>query len=174
MTKQISRLLLILALLVVNIGCDRITKEIAQAHLKGQPVVRVVGDVFILTYSENTGALLGLGGDLPAWARLVFLALIPAIVLVWLLGYVLRRREMPVLLLTGWCCVIAGGFSNVFDRLFNDGRVVDFMNFGIGSLRTGILNCADLSLVGGIIVVLIAMRNHGKKDGAPDGTTPGE
>ena len=41
------------------------------------------------------------------------------------------------------------------DRLFNDFKVIDFMNFGIGGLRTGILNAADLSVTFGVIVLFI-------------------
>ena len=51
--------------------------------------------------------------------------------------------------------VIAGGLGNLLDRLFNGFRVIDFMNFGIGNLRTGILNVADLSITFGVIIFII-------------------
>ena len=49
------------------------------------------------------------------------------------------------------CC----GLGNLLDRLFNGFRVIDFMNFGIGNLRTGILNVADLSITFGVIIFII-------------------
>jgi signal peptidase II len=45
--------------------------------------------------------------------------------------------------------IIGGGFSNLLDRLYNDGLVVDFMNAGIGPVRTGIFNLADVAIMAG-------------------------
>ncbi|PID99718.1 MAG: signal peptidase II, partial [Acidobacteria bacterium] len=60
-------------------------------------------------------------------------------------------------------CVIGGGIGNLYDRIFNDGIVIDFMNFGIGSLRTGILNVADLSVTFGAVIFVIMMISAEKK-----------
>ena len=30
--------------------------------------------------------------------------------------------------------ILAGGTGNLIDRIFNEGRVIDFMNMGIGSI----------------------------------------
>jgi signal peptidase II len=38
------------------------------------------------------------------------------------------------------------------------GAVTDFMNLGIGSLRTGIFNVADLAIVAGIALLLVRSR----------------
>ncbi|MBW2634842.1 MAG: signal peptidase II [Deltaproteobacteria bacterium] len=46
--------------------------------------------------------------------------------------------------------VIAGRFGNLYDRAFNDGKVVDFMPLSIGPLRTGAFNVADISILVGI------------------------
>ena len=47
--------------------------------------------------------------------------------------------------------MLGGGVGNLIDRISNEGRVMDFMNLSIGSLRTGIFNVADIAiLVGGI------------------------
>ena len=70
-------------------------------------------------------------------------------------GYIIYKKELSLLQIIGFSTIIGGGFSNVFDRLINSGMVVDFMNFGIGTLRTGILNFADLSVtIGGVIIVI--------------------
>ncbi|MBL8935267.1 MAG: signal peptidase II, partial [Archangium sp.] len=47
-------------------------------------------------------------------------------------------------------------FSNWIDRARFGGVVVDFMNMGLGSLRTGVFNVADLAILAGIGVLLIA------------------
>jgi signal peptidase II len=55
----------------------------------------------------------------------------------------------------GYALIVSGGASNWFDRARFDGLVVDFMNLGLGSLRTGIFNVADLAIVAGIGVLLV-------------------
>jgi signal peptidase II len=66
--------------------------------------------------------------------------------------------------LIGGILFIAGGTSNLVDRIAR-GNVVDFMNVGIGSLRTGIFNVADVALMVG--VVLVAFRFHNKSCDVP-------
>jgi signal peptidase II len=46
-----------------------------------------------------------------------------------------------------------GGIGNLLDRVFYDGRVIDFMNLGIGRLRTGIFNVADVYITIGILLL---------------------
>ena len=52
--------------------------------------------------------------------------------------------------------VAGGGLSNLIDRASRQGRVVDFLNFGIGNLRTGILNVADIFITFGALYVVWA------------------
>jgi signal peptidase II len=51
--------------------------------------------------------------------------------------------------------IIGGGLGNLIDRIIHNFTVVDFLNFGIGSLRTGVLNIADLSVTFGVILFVI-------------------
>jgi signal peptidase II len=51
--------------------------------------------------------------------------------------------------------IIGGGFGNLLDRFLNDGAVIDFMNLGLGWLRTGIFNVADMAITGGVIFLLV-------------------
>src|SRR6185437_669837 len=54
--------------------------------------------------------------------------------------------------------VAGGGISNLIDRLLYDGRVTDFLNVGIGSLRTGIFNLADMAILAGALLLVLRMR----------------
>ena len=53
-------------------------------------------------------------------------------------------------------CIFSGGASNLYDRALNNGAVVDFLNIGIGPLRTGIFNIADMAILFGAGLFLIA------------------
>ena len=51
-------------------------------------------------------------------------------------------------------CICAGGLGNLIDRVGQDGYVTDFLNVGVGSVRTGIFNVADLILMLGMAALL--------------------
>ena len=60
---------------------------------------------------------------------------------------------------TGWrafgaALFIAGGLSNWIDRVIH-GRVVDFLNVGLGPLRTGVFNVADVAIMAGVAIFLV-------------------
>lgn len=59
--------------------------------------------------------------------------------------------------------VAAGGTGNLLDRLMNKGLVTDFLNVGIGSLRTGIFNVADMAILVGTILLVAGYRGTGSK-----------
>jgi signal peptidase II len=61
--------------------------------------------------------------------------------------------------------VAAGGIGNLLDRLFNNGAVIDFIRLGIGPLRTGIFNMADVAIVTGVVTFLL-FSTQGKQKAA--------
>jgi signal peptidase II len=50
--------------------------------------------------------------------------------------------------------VAGGGLANWLDRVVDDGAVTDFVSLGIGTLRTGIFNLADVAIVLGVLLLL--------------------
>jgi len=68
------------------------------------------------------------------------------------------KRGLTSSVVVALSLILSGGVGNIIDRLSHDGRVVDFMNMGIGagrwSLRTGIFNVADLAIVGGLLLLV--------------------
>jgi signal peptidase II len=59
---------------------------------------------------------------------------------------------------------IAGGTSNLLDRI-TYGMVIDFMNVGIGPLRTGIFNVADMAIMLG--AGMLALEGYRAERRAP-------
>lgn len=64
-------------------------------------------------------------------------------------------KQMPRPSVTAWSLVLSGGIGNLLDRLLHDGGVIDFMNVGIGSLRTGIFNVADVCITIGVSLLVL-------------------
>ncbi len=54
--------------------------------------------------------------------------------------------------------ICGGGIGNLVDRVRYDGYVTDFLNLGIGPLRTGIFNVADVALMAGIALFMLQQR----------------
>jgi signal peptidase II len=153
MTRVGIRLMLLIAI-SATIGCDRVTKHIAATTLSGEPRQSFLADTFRLEYAENTGAFLSLGADWPPRTRTALFGIGNAIVLVVLAVLALRMRpSMPTRL--GVTLFIAGGASNVLDRIAS-GKVIDFMSVGLGPVRTGIFNVADVAIMLGTGIVVVA------------------
>jgi signal peptidase II len=146
----VKRFAVIAAILVLCVGCDQGTKVLATQYLAGTGTLSLLGGVVRLQYSENTGAMLSLGARLPDWARFWMFGVFVGAVLVALFLYVLRDGTLGLSTVIALSLVLGGGVSNLIDRLSHAGAVIDFMNLGIGGLRTGIFNVADVAIFGGV------------------------
>lgn len=155
MSKRLLRLVLVIAILAVTIGCDQATKVAARTSLQGSGVHRIVGNVLLLVYVENTGGFLSFGSTWKPAVRTVIFSVLSAIILGALLIYTLRSRQMGMATTIALCLLAGGGIGNILDRLLRDGRVADFINLGLGSVRTGIFNFADLSIMTGLAMIAI-------------------
>ncbi len=164
---------LILLILLATFGCDQTTKHLAELHLKGAPSRSYLQDTVRLRYTENQGAFLGLGASWREEARYAVFILAAATFLVALTFWFFRGGHgRSVVSAIAWALVIGGGSGNLWDRLIREGQVVDFLNVGIGPLRTGIFNVADVALTAGALALLV----HGFRVGpSPPSTsaTPG-
>jgi signal peptidase II len=156
-SRVASRLVLVLAVLV-TIGCDRVTKHLAASALVGTPGRSYLGDTIWLGYVENRGGFLSLGASLSPPVRMVIFTVGTGVLLVALLVVAMRHRwrGWPAI---GLALFIAGGFSNWIDRAVR-GSVVDFLNVGIGPVRTGVFNIADVAIMLGVAIVVFARVRH--------------
>ena len=149
MKKYLIRLAMVLLVVLVNIGCDQKTKDIATNKLPHGVESSYLGDTFRLIYVENTGAFLSLGANQSERIRFWLLKFLPVLLLIVLSLYTLFSQQLDTLQIIALSFILGGGISNIFDRLLY-GKVVDFMNMGIGDLRTGIFNFADVSIMVGM------------------------
>ncbi|MBN1407827.1 MAG: signal peptidase II, partial [Calditrichaceae bacterium] len=154
---KMKRWILIMIIIAAVITADQITKELAREYLADSPTISYLGNLFLLHYAENDGAFLSMGSNWPAPLRMILLTIIPVIFLFILLFVVLFSREMDIWTTIAFALILGGGLSNMWDRLVNNGFVVDFMNMGIGSLRTGIFNVADMAITTAFFMIVIHM-----------------
>ncbi|HEY3446781.1 MAG TPA: signal peptidase II [Myxococcales bacterium] len=148
-----TRFILVLLILATSIGCDRATKVVAESALEGRGRLSYLGDVFRFEYVRNSGAFLSLGAKLQEPLRTVLLQGFVAVLVLGLVAYALMRgrRRVQVVALS---LVAGGGIGNLWDRLVS-GSVTDFMNLGIGPVRTGVFNVADLAIMAGVGMLIV-------------------
>lgn len=149
--RRFTRLLPVLCLLLLCVGCDQAAKSVARRTLAGGAPVSLFDGVIRLEYAENPGAFLSLGAGLPPAARFFGFALLAGLMAAGALLLLLRGREWPASRLVGAALILAGGTGNLIDRFVNGGVVVDFVSVGFGPLRTGIFNVADLAITCGAL-----------------------
>jgi signal peptidase II len=148
-----KRLFLVFTVLISCVGCDQTTKSVAKSYLSETQAVSFLGDSVRLQISKNYGAFLGLGESLPPQWRSGLLSVGVGGILTCLLVYLfLSKRASPVTVVAT-ALIVAGGFSNLYDRIAYGGYVVDFLNIGIGTFRTGIFNVADMCIMLGVALL---------------------
>lgn len=167
---KISRTVGVILLIVANIVVDQISKVIVRAEIQPNHIIEVIGNTFILTNVENSGAFLGMGSDLNPTLRLLFLLILPVLVLGFVMYYILKNKALDRLSLIAFCCIVGGGIANVFDRIVY-GSVTDFFHIDFGGVfRTGIFNVADMSVTAGMIMLLIASFVYKRKENSTQST----
>ena len=156
--KIFSRSVLLCLLLAATAGCDRVTKHLAMTNLAGMPGQSFLADTIRLDYHENPGGFLSAGANWrPEVRAVVFQVANGAFLLAALI--IGARGEWSRLAAAGLLLFVAGGISNLIDRIAM-GRVIDFLNVGIGPFRTGIFNVADVAIVIGIGLLILDHWNR--------------
>lgn len=156
-----KKVLLLAAVALPTLALDHATKWAAIVYLKeGYPVYSWLGDLFRLQYAENTGAFLSLGSTLSDFWRASVMIGVNSLILLGVALFLLMAKFTNAVAPAALSLVLAGGVGNLIDRVFRDGRVVDFMNMGVSaggfSLRTGIFNIADLAIVAGVVLLVVS------------------
>jgi len=142
---------LLCLLLFSAAACDRATKHFAMTTLAAA-AQSYLSDTVRLTYHENPGAFLGLGAKWRPEVRTALFQFGNGLFLV-ATAVLNLRRGFSRSARAGLLLLLAGGLSNLIDRV-PLGRVIDFLNVGIGPFRAGIFNVADVAIIAGTAILL--------------------
>jgi signal peptidase II len=154
MKSRIIRFVLIFTILVINIGCDQISKNLVRQSVESYQEISLIKNYLTLTKVENAGAFLSMGDSLPDTLRFILLTLLPLIVLGFGVGFLFMKNNLPKPVILGFTFVMGGGIGNIYDRLVH-GTVTDFLHIDFGIFQTGIFNLADVSIMTGVLIVLL-------------------
>ena len=138
----------VLAVAVIVLAIDQITKSLALEALSGRAPVDLFWTLR-LRLSFNSGAAFGLGRGITP-----FLTVAAVVLLVVLLGVSRTASSRTARVALG--LVVGGAMGNVADRLFRDhgGAVVDFIDFQWWP----VFNVADIGITVGAVLLVLASR----------------
>jgi signal peptidase II len=165
-TKGIIRVFVVLLIIIVNIGCDQVSKRIVRRNVAPDQTFSMLNDHLTVTHAENTGAFLSLGDSMPKTAKNVLLSVLPLLALAFGFYYTITKRNISKTTVVGLCFIMGGGAGNIFDRIVY-GSVTDFLHIKLGIFQTGIFNLADLSIVTGTLILLLNSFLKKKKKDMP-------
>lgn len=152
--------------LLACVGCDHAAKQAAEQWLGDSGRILLFGGVVQLQLVANPGAFLSLGAELPeALRQLVLMGFVPLMLVAvgWL---VFRSPSASRAQALAFGLIAGGGFANWFDRIRGDGSVTDFVSLGLGPLRTGIFNLADVAIVLGLLLFFFVGAASGREPSA--------
>lgn len=142
------------------LALDLFTKWLVQQTFRPHESVSVWGDFFRLTYIFNPGAAFGL--HVGPHSRIIFLILS----LVALGVLVLMFRSTPDertgrLIAIG--AIAGGALGNIVDRIRSSAGVVDFLDFGVGTVRWPVFNVADIAVTLGAILLFLSFWSEDRR-----------
>ena len=147
-----KRGLIIFPILGTTLLFDLLSKVWARETLDGH-TYSFLDQFLVFQHSENRGAFLSLGSGLDPKIRFWIFTVGIALLMGGMLYYLIRKRDLPLSQTVAYALVAAGGMGNLADRLMKD-SVTDFINMGIGPVRTGIFNVADMAIMGGTFILI--------------------
>jgi signal peptidase II len=144
-----NRKILPVTILLITISTDQFTKLLARRILEPSNEISFLYNFVNFSLVQNYGGFLGIVSNLPGKFQFFLLNICVSLLLLCCLLSLFfsqkRKTRYDALLAT----ITGGGTSNLLDRLLNDGGVTDFLSIGVGNLRTGIFNLADVYILTG-------------------------
>jgi len=104
-----AKTVLIILIAIVCVGCDQVTKSLAREQLASRPPIILLDDIVRIHYSENTGAMLGLGANLPPNLRFWLLSVVAGLMLIGMLVFAWRSYALDFFGILGIGLLVGGG-----------------------------------------------------------------
>lgn len=147
------------------VALDRVTKWIVVSNMELKQTINLIkiGDTEVLNfyYCLNDGAAFSnFSGQ-----RVLLIVITCVFIAGFLFAVITKRINRPVQVAAS-SLIIGGGVGNLIDRVFNDGLVVDFIDFRL--INFPVFNVADICAVVGaglfaVSVIVCEIRENKEK-----------
>jgi len=133
---------------------DQITKYIILDSMPLYQSIKVIPGLFSITHIHNPGGAFGLfANQSPIIRKIVFLFMSSAAVCFVLWFYHNTPKSHPWLA-GGLALIFGGAIGNLIDR-FRFGKVIDFLDFYLGTAHWPAFNVADSAISVGVTIFVI-------------------
>ncbi|WP_300458245.1 signal peptidase II [Desulfobacula sp.] len=143
--------------LILVSGCvvfaDQITKYLIKINLAVYDHIVIVEKFFNLTHILNPGGAFGFFASQSLEIRKFIFLFMSSLVAVFVLWFYKRCALEFVFLSYGLALIFGGALGNLIDR-FRYGKVVDFLDFYIGSAHWPAFNIADSAISIGMCILI--------------------
>jgi len=145
------------AVVAVGVALDQITKQLADAHLRGRGIVTVIDGFFDLRYARNPGAFFSLGAGLEPSVRRAFFVAASLAASALIVRIYAKTPASQGALRWALAFLLAGAIGNLIDRALW-GEVIDFVHlYWRGVLDWATFNVADVLITFGLVFIVIDM-----------------
>ena len=150
--------------ILLTSAIDILTKFLILDKLQPGVPVNIIGNFLKFHLVNNKGLVFGLSvGNTPpiviVLAKTLIIALVIYIYIKIPYNFIKKGHTFAQIALL---FIISGFIGNALDRLYH-GAVVDFIDIGIGSVRWYIFNLADIYVVTGGLMILVASLLFGNE-----------
>lgn len=154
--RQVYKMIWIV--MIVGIALDYFSKRWVLDTLTQGRVVDLIPGYLDFSYVENRGAAFGI-----FQGQIRILGVISLVMAALLLVYLLKKRDLHLLMKISLSLIVAGALGNAYDRFFY-GFVVDFIHFHIREVwHFPTFNVADMCVViGSGLMILYVLFIEGK------------
>lgn len=146
--------LIFAAIVVAGLALDLSSKSYVKSRHLETPFrssgVVVIPGCFNILFRENAGGVFGIGQGKAA--LFVAFTVVALGVLTWL--FLTTDRSQPHLNI-GLALITAGAMGNLYDRVFNAGKVRDFIDWYIGRYHWYTFNLADACICIGVGLLML-------------------
>lgn len=132
---------------------DQVTKYLIKTNFLLYEKYVVVENFFDITYVLNPGGAFGFFADGSVEIRKFIFLFLSSIVTLFILWFYKRCANEFVFLSYGLALVFGGAIGNLIDR-FIYGKVIDFLDFYIGSAHWPAFNVADSAIFLGMGILI--------------------
>lgn len=155
--KNINKKYKIIIFVTVLVLLEQLTKIIILINRDKLPIT-VINNVFMLSYVENSGVAFGIKvGSI--WSFIVINIVILGIIIKFMYSQLQELNNKTIIILS---LVLAGGVSNLLDRIFR-GYVVDFLDI-TPIINFPVFNFADIMIVVAVFIFGVMMIKNIIKD----------
>lgn len=110
-------------IVAVLVAADQLTKRAVVTHMELNETIPAIDGLLNWTYILNDGASFGMLGG-----KTAFLLVVTGIVMVAIAFMLYSGKLKHITGVASALLILAGGIGNLIDRVFNDGKVIDFID----------------------------------------------